>query len=41
MDLDYALRVDEPPKPTEFSTADQKNNYDNHNIYCMDNVKQP
>ena len=28
MDLDFALRVDEPPKPTEFSTADQKTNYE-------------
>ena len=28
MDLDFALRVDEPPKPTEFSTADQKANYE-------------
>ena len=28
MDLDYALRVDEPPKPNEFSTTNQKANYE-------------
>ena len=27
MDLDLAFRVYEPPKPTEFSTVDQKTNY--------------
>ena len=28
MDLDLALRVDEPPKPTELSTQAEKTSYD-------------